>query len=92
MERGDFKPFYLPTVGSFSGVKTSLEAGCHEHVSSPDTLTAAKGKDGELKTSLGFTARPPSLHFPTPPLPPRRVWNASRLMSCLVTSKSLDGL
>lgn len=74
--RGDFQPFYLPHVESFSGVKISLEV---RHVSNPDTLKAAKGKDGELKASLGYTSRPPSPHSPAHT--PQRVWNASGLMS-----------
>lgn len=68
--RGDLKLFYLPNVESLSSVKISPEAKHHEHTCNPDTLKAAKGKDGELKASLGYTARHPppiSLLTPAPP-------------------------
>lgn len=65
--RGDLKLFYLPNVESLSSVKISPEAKHHEHPCNPDTLKAAKGKDGELKASLGYTARhPPSAYLPLP--------------------------
>lgn len=63
--RGDLKSFYLPNVESLSSVKISPEAKHHERACNPDTLKAAKGKDGELKASLGYTAR----HSPSPYLP-----------------------